>query len=463
MKTDVSQAPSIDYTDEIRLKLCLPLVQAQVVLQVDGSKIKELNSSTTIHGEHTQDLADQKVNIPPSLSSHPFSTNRLMDYDDKTREELMYICKEKDIVEKSKMRLCQSIIKKGPNKGNACGKPNCKRHDERVKNSKQNIQNSHSSKNLTMPFSEPNIEAKTDKIEIAITDFFVAVELKLNNGKNGHGERRLYTGDSHEKNEKLTDKPWKIIFPENYFNDIKDVLSNKENFAKEFPNREENVLKCIKDLQGKNIYVNTQNGIKDVRRYYVGPQKPDKKNIKLWDTLRKTLIPKYYKLELIECDDHYVCQPMNIKINQQNCKKKNNSVSNIQIEFFKYLEKKLDIEIQGGHNSAEFQLRNPKNGYYWPIDGIHVCGNHKCSGNKDVPCSYNMNVWEFQGDYFHCNPNKYSKFDKFHNVEAETKWDKDRNKKEFYESQGYKVNIVWESEWIDEKKQIKSEGKKWTV
>jgi hypothetical protein len=133
------------------------------------------------------------------------------------------------------------------------------------------------------------------------------------------------------------------------------------------------------------------------------------------------------------------------------------------MEYFKYKEKEYDIEIQGAHNGTEFQLRNPKNGYYWPIDGRHVCGIHRCSGSKDLPCSYNMNVWEFQGDWFHGNPEKYNKDDMFHNIPVNKKWEKDQKKKEFYESQGYKVIIVWESKWTSEKKLLQSQGKIWRI
>ena len=41
---------------------------------------------------------------------------------------------------------------------------------------------------------------------IAIPDCFVGTNLKLSNGRNGHGERRVYTGDSYDDNEKLTQK-----------------------------------------------------------------------------------------------------------------------------------------------------------------------------------------------------------------------------------------------------------------
>lgn len=300
-------------------------------------------------------------------------------------------------------------------------------------------------------------------ININIPDCFVSPYLKLSNGKDGHGERRLYTGDNYLNNEKLATKPWFIIYSDNYFNDIKPLLSNDDNFAKYCTKREEMVLSSIELLQNKPISVMCQNGEKDVRRYYVGPQKSDKKNIKLWDTFRNTIIPKKYYLNVVEYSDHFKCNILCIETNLPNSFKKSASVSNIQKEYFKYKEKEYSIEIQGGHNGTEFQLRNPVNGYYWPVDGRHVCGIHKCSGNKDSPCPYNMYIWEFQGDYFHGNPKKYNKDDNFHNIKLETKWEKDKKKKEFYESLGYIVKIVWESEWVNEKKSLKSQGKTWRI
>lgn len=38
---------------------------------------------------------------------------------------------------------------------------------------------------------------------IAIPDCFVSPNLKLSKGKNGHGERRLYTGDNNNNNEHI--------------------------------------------------------------------------------------------------------------------------------------------------------------------------------------------------------------------------------------------------------------------
>jgi hypothetical protein len=352
-----------------------------------------------------------------------------VNYLNKTREELIAICKEKKIngySGKKKGVLIEMI----------------KQRD-------------------AIKVSESMMEARS-QIDIEISDCFISPYLKLSNGKNGHGERRLYTGDSHEKNEKLTRKPWIIKYSENYYNEIEPLLNNQEKFAKDCPNRAEIVLKNMTILESKKIYVTSQNGTKDVRRYYIGPSKSNKENVKLWDSFRNTIIPKEYYLQLVEFDDYFECEIIS-KERQSSNNKKKNSVSNTQIEYFKYLEKTLGIEIQGGHNGIEFQLRNPENGYYWPIDGIHVCGNHKCSGDSDLPCSYNKHTWEFQGDYFHGNPKLYDKDSKFHNITFEKKWVKDKKKKEYYEMNGYIVNIVWESEWTDLKKELQSQGKTWRV
>lgn len=58
-------------------------------------------------------------------------------------------------------------------------------------------------------------------------------------------------------------------------------------------------------------------------------------------------------------------------------------------------------------------------------------------------------IIEFNGDFWHCNPNKF-KPDYFHKVKkmtAQEIWEYDRIKKEKAEQHGYQVMVVWESEW----------------
>jgi hypothetical protein len=78
-----------------------------------------------------------------------------IDYSNKN-EEVVAICNKINIVEKKSVNNgtpCQFILKRGPKKGNACGKPNCKNHDNTVKKPKQDV---------------PKVKLKTDvKVEMS--------------------------------------------------------------------------------------------------------------------------------------------------------------------------------------------------------------------------------------------------------------------------------------------------------
>ena len=297
-----------------------------------------------------------------------------------------------------------------------------------------------------------NVETNVPfEIIVAIPDCFVNPNLKLSNGKNGHGERRLYTGDNNSNNEYICKKPWLINYPSNYKDEIEEILDDDEKFSKSCANRKCIVYDAIDSCNKKLINILSQNGSQDVRRYYIGPNKNNKENIKLYDTFRCSVIPKYFECNIIKNDI----------IDK---KKKNKKTSNACVEWLNYLSNTLGtlgIEIQHEHNKGEFQLRNPNNGYFWPVDGYHNCSLHKCSGNVENPCPYHNHIWEFQGDYFHGNPLKYNKDDTFHGVSYLKKHNKDLDKKKFYEEKGYIVNIKWESEWVQDKKIMKKNNIKW--
>ena len=297
--------------------------------------------------------------------------------------------------------------------------------------------------------------------EIAIPDCFVDRLLKLNNGKNGHGEGRLYTGNSHINNEYICKKPLKIEYPLNYKEDIKEFLEDKSNFTKVDEKRKEKVFKAIDECSNQMIQIVSQNGNEDVRRYYIGPNKEDKENKKLFDTFRMTLIPKQYSIKLTEYDDYFLCKIIKNDLIEKT--KKNSKSSNASMEYLNFIASEYDIEIQNENNGGEFQLRNPKNGYFWPVDGYHNCKIHQCKGTEDVPCPYHNHIWEFQGDYFHGNPNKYNSTDMFHNTSYFKKQQKDLDKQTFYQENGYIVNIKWESDWIKDKKIMKQQGKNWLI
>lgn len=61
----------------------------------------------------------------------------------------------------------------------------------------------------------------------------------------------------------------------------------------------------------------------------------------------------------------------------------------------------------------------------------------------------NKKIIEFNGDYWHCNPNKYSSdyFHKNKQMLARDIWEFDRKKEEAARSKGYDYLVVWESEY----------------
>ena len=63
----------------------------------------------------------------------------------------------------------------------------------------------------------------------------------------------------------------------------------------------------------------------------------------------------------------------------------------------------------------------------------------ECCGTKELPCKWNNTVFEFQGDWWHRN-----------------KHEKDEEKKQKYESYGYKVHVIWEHEFIEIKKNMRN-------
>ena len=294
---------------------------------------------------------------------------------------------------------------------------------------------------------------------IGISDSFVHSLLKLKDGKNGHGERRIYTGGDSSMNEHICTKPWKLSYPPNYIEDIKPIVNNSLLFTKKCDKRFEIVSECVQFCKDNFVRVTQQNGKNDGHRCYIGPIKSDKKNVNLYDQFRKTLIPKEYSFKLNEEEEYFICNVISNATIED--KEKSKASSKVSIEYLNFLEKDLSIEIQHEHNGGEFQLRNPKNGYFWPVDGYHNCNIHKCQGTELAPCLYYKYIWEFQGDYFHGNPIKYSSSDTFHHMSYDKKHVKDAEKKKYYEDCGYTVVCKWESEWANDKIKMRKDGKIW--
>lgn len=67
----------------------------------------------------------------------------------------------------------------------------------------------------------------------------------------------------------------------------------------------------------------------------------------------------------------------------------------------------------------------------------------------DIVSSHKRLLIEFNGDYWHCNPEKY-KSDFFHhvkNLHASEIWANDEKRLETIASLGYRIHVIWESEY----------------
>ena len=279
-----------------------------------------------------------------------------------------------------------------------------------------------------------------------VSDSFVHPIMKLSNGKNGNGESRLFVSCSENICEIIQkEKKIKIQFDDNYIDNLEPYVSDETNFRKKDFNRVKTWKKNIKDMEGKKIMIETQNGCEDVRRNYIGQTphrgkenktKEEKENIRKWDTFRKSLVPTKTTLEFSIVENELIVY---VLYNEEHQKyNKPSGCSFVSLEFLKDFGIINNIEIQHAMNGGEHKERKD-NGYFWPVDGYHDCEKHKCGGTRDKPCFWNKYVFEFQGDYWH-----------------KDKKNKDLAKKEFYIKKGYKWFEITESEYINRKKLIKS-------
>ncbi len=85
---------------------------------------------------------------------------------------------------------------------------------------------------------------------------------------------------------------------------------------------------------------------------------------------------------------------------------------------------------------------------------LELCESLECGSQKYIN-GYWFDIYkgnkiiEYNGDYFHCNPNKYSPtfFNKSTGMYAAEKWEFDREKIETAKRSGYDVLVVWEEDY----------------
>lgn len=279
-----------------------------------------------------------------------------------------------------------------------------------------------------------------------VSDSFVHPNMKLSNGKNGNGESRLFVSCCEELCKKIQkEKKFEIQIDDNYISYLETYVSKETNFRKKDCNRVTTWKKNTKEIHGKTIMIQMQNGSEDVKRHYIG-QTPhrrkenktteEKENIRKWDVFRQSLVPTKTTLEFRIIGNKLI---LYVLYNTEHQKyNKPSGCSFVSLEFLRDFSISNNIEIQHAMNGGEHKERK-ENGYFWPVDGYHHCEKHKCCGTRDKPCFWNKYVFEFQGDYWH-----------------KDKKNKDLAKKEFYIKKGYKWFEITESEYINKKKLIKS-------
>lgn len=81
----------------------------------------------------------------------------------------------------------------------------------------------------------------------------------------------------------------------------------------------------------------------------------------------------------------------------------------------------------------------------------------------DVACSKRMKIIEFNGDYWHCNPAKYSSdfVHKHSGLTAKQIWDRDFVKIQSALDRGFSVKIIWENEYLTNTEEILKECVTW--
>jgi hypothetical protein len=129
-----------------------------------------------------------------------------------------------------------------------------------------------------------------------------------------------------------------------------------------------------------------------------------------------------------------------IKINRKKISNKTGYSKSSQVLFWKIYDLFRDNNIEFGELNSEFIKYDEINSRFYKYDYV----DHTLK-----------KVIEFNGDYWHCNPNEYS-YDYFHQVlekTAEQVWIDDKFKNKLLMNDGYDIFIIWESDFMSNPKQ----------
>ena len=129
---------------------------------------------------------------------------------------------------------------------------------------------------------------------------------------------------------------------------------------------------------------------------------------------------------------------------------------NVRNKSYSTVSQRLFIDIDNAlGNFAKYSQYSVKEGgekvinVFFDDGECKVCMPDYCLNNKII---------EFNGDYWHANPEFYSEDSFVHDsCTAGSIWEKDRKRKEALEKLGYKVKVVWENEYHSDKDKILQE------
>lgn len=143
---------------------------------------------------------------------------------------------------------------------------------------------------------------------------------------------------------------------------------------------------------------------------------------------------------IIICKTHgeFIQSPHNHLVGNGCPKCKNISYSNISILWLNFMSLYYNIDIQHKLNKGEYKIINTN----YSVDGF----------SKENNC-----IWEFYGDYWHGNPNKYdlTKINPHINKTYKELYNKTLERKNTIINLRYNYKDIWESDWLNAIKLVK--------
>ena len=111
------------------------------------------------------------------------------------------------------------------------------------------------------------------------------------------------------------------------------------------------------------------------------------------------------------------------------CSKCNKKYSKKQIDWLNFISIYYNLNIQHAENKGEYTINN---------------SNFKADGY----CKENNTIYEFHGDLYHGNPEKYDKdYITYIGKTSGELFDKTKEREEFIKKQGYNLVVMWENDW----------------